>query len=219
MKCRYMSGDLNQRLNHSFVMYDGEPCYVLVHTDDEVKYALKLYRSYEVNHYGHEEGPPIKEIFPYDPEDCDDKFDISSIPLGYVNWNNRAIYLKRHPYRAWKQGICTQSVTAYEVSGEHSQGVQVSKVLSSHDFHASVCGKFPALKEAVRLVLTKGGFKSMAISKDIAIEKVNSTTLYVYLKGMHLGVLDAENKNLSIVNIPEKPALMRLVNNIDWSNI
>lgn len=184
MFCRYNSEkDLHDRLNGTIVFYDDEPFLV------NGVHKKTLYLGDMVS------GDTLREV----PSN-DERLDISSPELGYMNLEHRefgnvVLYIVRVPYKRYKQGICPQNL---EVLNIHGDGISyhVGNYFNSHGFKSSLRNEFPSLVEAMSK-LEKG--KEVAISKSIAIKRSTAGVILVYYRCKEVGWLAP---NTDIVNVP-----------------
>lgn len=81
-----------QRLNQSVVMKDGLP--VFIHNIDGKGLVV-----YEI--CGYHTGKQIARL---------EDFDLTPLQLGYINTDNKALYLQRIPHRKYRQGLAQQNL-------------------------------------------------------------------------------------------------------------
>lgn len=172
MQVKWNATDLVSRLDSTFIRYKGSVYFCRVNRPD-----LTLYRPWDVN------GEPYKRVH-YSDQDID----VSSLPLGYVNYKGDTFYVKRIPYRRWKQGLDPKSCNTN------------SRVFYSKEFCESVEGKFPSVKQAISM-LNKHLATSVAISRDVAL-KDEGSILKVFIQEDEVGYIMRES--LGLVNIPSE---------------
>lgn len=156
---------MDSRLNGTILRYNGEPVYC--RSEGE---TLELTDIVTGNHR-----------FSIEPDDF--LLDISSVPLGYMNSEHyrSAVYLKRQPFRRYKQGVVLDLLQATSLN--HG-GVSTSN-LRCRGFVNSIKGIFPTVKEAI----LNTDARSMALSRDVAITQAGANCFEVYIKEVLVGVL------------------------------
>jgi hypothetical protein len=184
MRQKYKGEDIKARLHHTIIRYDNVP------------YMCDVDSAGSIGLMDLATGSSVGRVLSDDP-----KLDISSINIGFVNVIHPnykcAVYLKREPFRKFKQGIELHSLTQKVL---HNGVTTVDhSVLSSKQFVDAVLGKFPSYKDALDL-LTKKGFQSVAISRDVALKKEDEL-LKVYLKDTEVGFIKL-SLNLTKVFVP-----------------
>lgn len=183
MRQKYKGDDVRSRLHGTIIRYKNIPYYCAV-GEGNVLHLSDL-----------STGNLIATV---DHDDVD--IDISSIPLGFVNLDNPnykiCVYLKREPYRKYKQGVCLEALTQTVLSS--SKGIIGPDRLRCNGLVKTVEGKFPSLSQAIDLI-TKGGWTSVAISRNIAIFRQDSI-LKIYFDEKEVGWMKLGTK---VVNIPK----------------
>lgn len=177
MRIKWPVGDLQARLDRTFIRYDDLVYYCRVDGTH-----LLLYRPMDVN------GSKPKFI---NVNKDDEKLDVSSIPLGYMNYNGNAVYLRRSPTRRYKQGVCPGSL---------SDG-QNGDILFTKEFSDSIEGIFPSLRQAIAL-FNKQQAVSVALTQNVAIG-LTEKYYKVYIQEEEVGYIE-KNNNVKhpVVNIP-----------------
>lgn len=155
MKCKYPNRDLAARIDHSVCRYEGLPVYVRVDRDG----TLFLY---DLDNTG---GKPVATIRSDDP-----MFDISTIPLGYVQENpTKVLYLSRKPHRRYKQGVDTESLSYSNLprSSKVSRGFNIL----SKPFKDSLLGLFPDARQAIDNIRKSGkDDMEIAVTNKVALQ-------------------------------------------------
>lgn len=179
MHCKYLPQDLNARLNNSICRYEGVPYQVMV----EEGARLSLYNLGS--------GERFKRI------DFDDPlFDISTPPLGYVNFRVGTLYLVRTPVRRYKQGIDIGNTAWFELPetkferqkrqhrGERYQSRNGN--LFSVEVKDMILGNYRPLREVIES-LRGGQFVSRAISREVAFKIDAVGLMSVFFKNELVG--------------------------------
>ena len=112
------------------------------------------------------------------------ELDISPVPLGYVNLNNKASYLTRKPMRQdWRQGFRNVSA-AFVDYPMHWEDINFKKLSDTIE------GIFPTFKQVIGKVVRNPNAEvgSMAFSRELAI----NTKKNLLYKTMHVGDVDDE---------------------------
>lgn len=107
---RYLTGaDARMRLHNSYCQFDGVPVFVKIPTDTLLAEIHDLVK-----------GNILTTI---DPND--ERLDVESLPLGYVDFGKTSAFAARLPYRQQKQGVCsdnTRIVKEHWLSRQRNQG-------------------------------------------------------------------------------------------------
>lgn len=203
MKNFIIPQDQNARLHGTIIRYDGKPYYVVVSGP-----VLHLYRPSKVlNTAFHHNGADAdhKNVDPYD-----NKVDVSSIELGYVNKGSirSVMYMIRRPLRRFQQGLSEQT-TFQQFLPEHIKHPEEANFMNrtrdtlySQDFEDMVSGKYPSLDlalTALREWQVKDGRGEVAVTQDIALSIDGMGIIRVYYKNSYVGWI-APNKKT--VNVP-----------------
>ena len=181
--------DLYDRLNGTIILYDEAPCTVSIMGDEIHLFKLEEYPNHK----------------PFKVSKDDPLLDISSIELGYANWNpadsglnnlkRHAIYYQRHPERQYRQGLCTgRTQTRSPLQGKD---LPYNPGLESVSFVNMVKNIYPSVHEAV-WDLNSGVADSVAISREIALVNEPSGIITVAFKRDNIGVM-IPNQNKILV--------------------
>jgi hypothetical protein len=193
MNCEIMTNDLGQKIGDTIVRYDGIPYYVRVAAGD-------LINLFDV---ASPSGKTVQQVDARDP-----LFDISSLPLGYVNYQlwKQTFYVTRFPKRQVKQGVIPQNTKINYFPNLHWTGgfPRSQDVLFNKAFKDSVMGVFPPLENAIKGLRgihtsNPSTHYSVAISRDIALVIDEQAIVKVYYKNRYVGWI-APNDNIVNVN-------------------
>jgi len=128
------------RLHQSIVRYKNRPVLVLAATEASTNLCARPLDNIDDD----------KAAFIINANDED--LDISSVPLGYVNTENDAVFVSRVPVRRQKQGVSTDNtvVNYHGVGNAHNDGL--------FGFHlkyliATIEGHYPSVEDALAEVL------------------------------------------------------------------
>lgn len=138
------------RLNETIVRLNGQPVMVLACTQG-VGGIIVTYHS-------------IMDDVP--PQDAPlDQFDLDPVPLGYVNFGARAVYITRMPMRKdWRQGMRMTNIVDPQGSAHTRMGF---KVLGQ-----TIMGKFPTFERAIESLNRKTKPpEGIAFCRDFAIKQ------------------------------------------------
>lgn len=171
MRQKYIGKDIADRLNNTVIRYRGHPYNCVVAGDLICLHDLT-------------NGNLCHKV-----SSGDEDLDISSINIGYINVSEPeyrvAVYLKREPYRRYKQGIeigqLTQKVLRSGMSPLHPSKIQC------RGFVDAILGSYPTLGTAL-INITKNGWHSVAVSRDVALKR-ETDLLKVYLKDDEVGYM------------------------------
>lgn len=179
MRNKYNGDDLKARLGGTVLRYKNVPYMCEVEGQN-----LSLYNL--------ENGTLQARIEPDDPF-----LDISSLTLGFMNLEHpdykMAVYLKREPFRQYRQGVdlsrLTQTILRNGLSGPiHWKYLQCKGLLDC------VLERYPSFSEAVEKI-TKKGFYSVALSKNVAVKR-EGELLKVFVKTDEVGYIRMGDKKV-----------------------
>ena len=166
MRNKYKGEDLRSRLENSILRYNKMPYFCAVNGEN---LELRDIPTGDLRHT-------------VEPDDF--LLDISSVPLGYMNSKhyNCAIYLKRHPFRKYKQGVVLELLTNTPLTPKRI-------AIAPHRLRCaglvnSINGEFPSLTTALRVLAD--GAHSVALSRDIAFMR-DGAEIKVFIKEDHIG--------------------------------
>lgn len=169
--------DLQDRLSHSIIRYDGVP-YLCVY---EKKGRLSLYHPVT--------SEKIKEIKPDDP-----LLDISSIEVGYMNMctahtnnKNRVFYLVRLTKKKYIQGLTVGGLYAYTIDNEANSLTHDVDIIRTDGFYKSITGDFPTIGN---LLTTMRAGEQWAVAQDVALRKSRLGLTTLYYRNKELGYFE-----------------------------
>lgn len=151
MHCKYPERDLPQRLDQTICRYKGKPYFVRTPGGNEIT----LREVYGDKVYG-----------VIDSSDFD--FDISSIPLGFCQFNNAQVcFASRVPSRIWKQGICQDNLLFRDL-----RGTSLPLSIRSIQFYKMLTDDYPSIDEALKIFYSKSVVDGteIAISKQVCLK-------------------------------------------------
>lgn len=167
MRCKFPERDLAQRLDATICRFRGLPVYVRVTGRGLTLYSLPSGGK-----------KALYEIRADDPE-----FDISTIPLGYVQIApDIVVYTSRRPQRLYKQGLASESISWKFTNNNNNHRVPIN--FFNVAFENMVLGAYPDLRDALHILRKSDTEKEVAISRDIALKyNPNLKIISVYFKG------------------------------------
>ena len=174
--------DLYDRLQGTYVRYDGKPYYVY-----NITKTPKLHLVEDIDL------PPTKiegSIVNVSP--VDEKLDVSAFELGYVNQNKSVLYCVRGAGRHYKQGTCLDHITGRGTDNQH-RGV------SHTSFRRMLQEDYPSLEMARALLLSKE-VNEIAISKSVAFKRMDVGVIVVYFRHKEVAWMTPE---MEVANIKE----------------
>jgi len=207
MRCLIPSADLHLKLHETVCRYDGKPVWVTVPGNGLVRlYDLPSRRN------------------PKDINSEDVRFDVASVPLGYVNmWSHKLVtYLSRIPIRRVKQGLCLRSLTLARIDGRKEGTFSTSSVIVSQGFVEAIEGTYPSIEKALAKLRKEMNeeekiFPQIAISREVALTINGVGVINVFFKTEHVGWMAPKQK---VVNIKEKGnawVIAKYLSNYDWT--
>lgn len=200
MRCKIPDRDLQARLDSTICRYRGLPYYV--------RYAgpglLNLYALQKVNNR-HDADFVINSN---DPD-----FDISTIPMGYVQYTNTLVYyVSRRPQRMYKQGVSADALSFTDLRGGIVSGSAFSK-----QFENMVMGNYSSLNQVQKAFKDAEVDMELAISRDCALKLNHKIRIVsVFFKNDEVGWMQ-EGTDTVIVPSSEKGWLVsRYLSQFNW---
>jgi len=194
MRSTIIEADLAQKINETVCRYNGQPVYVRT---SNRRGKLHIYNL-------HDGGSEIKEIDHTDP-----LFDISSIPLGYVQRTNRwsTLDCTRIPIRRVRQGLCATHMRANSPTGKQPYATGTT-LMFSQGFHDMVLGIYRPLEQSLAglrkaLADTIDFSGEAAVNIDTAISINSQGVVNVYYKNELVGWMEPD-KNVVHVKSQDK---------------
>lgn len=195
MKCNILTKDIEQKLHGCIIRYKGHPYYATFYGGDQ----MKLYNV----------GKNQNESYKYTVSIYDDEFDISSVPLGYVNGDHKdymyVSYVTRNPIRKVRQGICTTNLNLDYLPNSPFRGIaRLDHTFRSKGFEDTITGSFMPLGNALKTLRspfkdTEQKYREIAISREIALTIDELGLIKVYFKNTYVGWIAP---NEFIVHVP-----------------
>lgn len=181
--------DAKQRLEATVVLYDNEPVYISrvveARADDPkphifrvVSLPLPLKRD-----MGNLDNPEFRKFI------SSKNFDLSTIPLGFLNYKGQVFYCSRVPRRQYRQGISENTLNIEEVSIEKEKPtIRLSNLVYEQVFVDMIKGKYPTFEECVGLAQAGGAAafgRTFAVVQDEDLDGL----LYLYHKTEKVGFI------------------------------
>lgn len=201
MKARRMpnlwesSDDLSARLNGGLFRYDGRV--VMVQYDGEGLLLLL-------------EPSTGKRLGKINPKD--ERLDVSSLELGYMNLimstGLGVRYAQRRTSKRYQQGVSSSTTSVLSISGEESNGTfqtpegQMAYVIGSKGFIDSVEGRFPEVDAAISAIQKGGSGAEFAVSQSVAMKSLATGLVLIYYRTKHVGHFDTTDR---LVKVAEGP--------------
>lgn len=182
MLCKWENQDVNSRLSGTIVRYRREPVYVEVANHD----TLHLYDITK------EMRKPKYIISPKDVE-----FDVSTPPLGYVNYPYGVVYLSRSPRRVYKQGLASNNTCFYSLPSQTGDIRRADGRLTSQEVYDCIVGNYPDVNSVLKQ-LRSGKVVSKAISRDVAFQIDSIGMVSVYYDQVLCGHILPNKKKVTI---------------------
>lgn len=183
------ANDLSMRLNNCFVFYKGEPYYTRIGTYP----YLELYKIVQ---------PPGYE--PIVVKYTDPELNTKSPSLGYMNFKNNAIYLKRYPSRRQNLGLRPGDiVTNPRIYGSFT---------STKEFYNVLTGKYPTYKKTMENIFL-GKVLSMAVDRDFCISKGDRDLISLLFKERVIGYYEYLSEKFRLLPVADSSWLTKLIYN------
>ena len=140
----------------------------------------------------------------------EDDFDIQAVPLGYVNFNNQAVYFYRE---AQREVLCTTHPTRLRWKyneGEREKNREID-VFTCPSFADMIMNKYPSFDEVVSKLSSKEQIgNSIAFNRMYCVSRRNRARLLMF-RGKLLGTFNSKRK-LAMEDAPDFSLHMRLLN-------
>lgn len=179
------ANDVHMRLNGCLVRYKDIPYYCVSSQDNDGMHVL-LYSLGKMT--------PKHSVHSSDVE-----LDVSSVPLGYVNYSDEAYFMQRIPMRRQRQGVSSGNTNVCKVGGDYNVSVPTSQIIKSKGMHDSIRGIFPSYQEALKRLRSQEQ-ESVAISRKLAMEIDDLGIIRVHLNETPIGWVGETN----VVSIPDR---------------
>lgn len=167
MICNIPQADRSKYMDGTCCLYDGQPYYIRCIVDDPKVYL------YDFNTHR----TKMKTIEYNDP-----LFDVATPPLGYVQIENRVVYLSRRPHRRWKQGIDRESVFANFIGVEFQWGFW------GEPLRRTMAREFIPLKTILDLLRADETYAEWAVSNDCCLVN-QGEIIKVWFRGEEVGFI------------------------------
>lgn len=148
--------DANMRLSESVIMFNGRPVYI--HNVREERPLMVVF-----SYLSGDKGEILKSIE-------DDRFSLTPVKLGYMNYQGKAVYTQRIPCRRWKQGLHREN---FDVGEQHHMD---RAILTTAEMEDTILNKYLSYKEALNQVAT-GECQSAAYHRSFCFSKCEETGL------------------------------------------
>lgn len=172
--------DVNMRLKGTILRYKGRPVYCAGAYDD-ISVSIEYI-----------DGPDTANTFVVHSSDAD--LDISSVPLGWVNFKGFSLFLMRSARNSQKQGVNPGSLVYFDPQPRGGRSTNRFRFENRHELFcigSAVAGKYPSFKAV--LELEQGG----AFHADWAVIKPRvdpSSTVYtLFHKTTAVGVFSKKS--------------------------
>lgn len=206
MENKLGENDYSARLDNSMCRYEGEAVFVRVMSRKQ----LNLYKPSDI----HAE-KPFKAIDPRDP-----KFDIESVPLGYLSYQNKVFYITRGAYRRFVQGVTEKSITIDPIPGSGislQKGINARNLLYTSAFEDMVADRYPAFDRLFEHITRADGFCEVALSRNVALAKNPLGVVNVYFKNDLVGWMAPGSR---VVHVPDNEmgwVVSQYIRDLNWT--
>lgn len=201
MRCKIPDRDLAQRLDNTICLYRQVP--YLVRIDGPQVQLRDIPTS------------KIVEIIKSDDPD----FDISTIPLGYVQWGPQVVYLGRRPARIWKQAFSAENMSVKSIGGDDAAFRDANRpfTLRSREFLNMIRNDYPVLDQVLEDFRLRKEAKEIAISRDIAVQyNSNLHITYVYYKTQQVGFILPNTRRVIVPSTDFGWIVSKYLNGLSW---
>jgi hypothetical protein len=201
MRVKYLARDMETRIHGGIAFYRGEPRYVEVVDRNQVRLSSLTGAV----------APIIVGV-------ADENLDVSSPPLGYINYSGHANYVMRRPERRFKQVVNAQNLICERVmTGTYVGPDQLNNMLFSREGEDMLMGRYPSVKDAIERMTLNKKVISVAISRDIAIARDSFGTTRVYNKLEQVGYLREGTNTVVIPKHELAWVISKCLEGYDWT--
>lgn len=176
--------------------------------------------------YDHDSGAKIPRVLLYNPINHDrigsvpaTEIDITSFELGYFNLTRydrsnpnktEVYYARRHPYKKWKQGVCSSNTCVYEINGDPAH----IDFFNNKGFLESLTGMYPTFEFASDYLKTVKN--SIAISSEVALKSEDFGVCSVYFKTRGVGYIPLGEKKITIMENEMDWVVKKYFEELEW---
>ncbi len=185
MRIKYLPQDNEARINNGICRYEGVPYLISLMSNTQLQLAPLYAKT------GRE--PFLVNI-------NDQKIDISSPPLGWVNGKSSAFYLMRRPERNYKQSLRIQHLSGYNHHGSSIPNDWIHTAIFSKNGEDMFTDTYPLYKEATGRLSPGTKTTSVALSRNVCLgrDQEKPDKINVYYKLELVGELDVLNNTVRI---------------------
>ena len=203
MRVKYLPNDVNARLDGGICFYDGRPYVIYTHGLNGTTGNLRPLHGSRRDFLVHLN---------------DEKLDISSPELGYINSGDNAFYIMRSPDRRYKQTLSSTSMVGLKIDGRVLSGDSVADVIFSESGERMFLNIYPTLKEALTFLEEAKSKKtrSVAFHRDVALAKDSFGITRVYFKGKEVGRIKPKTKTVIVPEGTLAWVVSRYLEHFDW---
>ena len=160
----------------TIVRYEGVPVYIREIRDGDGDKILRVLFDYIPRNDDGDGDPKRKYI-------SSKNFDISPLPMGYVNAPTGAFYCTRSPNRVQKQGLSNENFNAFTNEGKQ---VGFGVFTRTKEVNAMVANEYPSFAAACRALVKS---PAVAFSRDFCVQRDEILTelIHIYHKGVKVG--------------------------------
>lgn len=189
--------DVFMRLDSTYCMYDGVPCYVRVN---------KNFKCGELNIYSipYRSGAEEKLI-----SIEDDRFSFVPPELGYVNDSMGCFFLARLPERVQKQGLHESSIRVTGPGLCENIRPNTQSLINSVGFVDSCRDYYPSFNEALGGVVSNGRY-GWAFSKQMAVARVDKNLIGVFKSTNLIAIVDKKG-GLTLLDNAKNKIVQRML--------
>lgn len=221
--------EAEMRLNHTIVMYDNEPYYVLCISDHKNDGIFRIYLEKlgadEMEHYckpvpyeGYPgmtgtKGDAMDEYLSKSPDSRIMRKMMNSphfnkfrpFPLGMMNYNGSTMFTERVPSRHTQQGLTSSMVLSYNINldpAKTKQPMNLDSMFLSKPFYKTIMGDYPTAQESLSNMLTPevgGGNRAVGFHRLFAFVRGPMDLIFLAYKYDIVGFVP--NGDLSRVDI------------------
>lgn len=210
MRCKIPAQDLSQKLHATLCLYEGLPYYLSVIGGNRISLLTV---------------PGMDEFKTINPSE-DDKLDVSTPPLGYVNWTDGVpYYTYRRPIRRSRQGLDARSLGLRQVPLAREDGGNgrmmtppSERVLTSRPFREMILNTYPTLDDSIKMLRNAStGVNAIAVNRNVAMVINKLGIINVYYKNDLVGYIAPGDFTVQVPS-NDKGAIVSkyLSHGLDW---
>lgn len=199
----FSQADAIMRIGETICQYQKVPYYIMVDTSNSPDGVILIPLDL-VGKLTSRDLAKCQRVKYTDPD-----FEYRSPPLGYMEYHNRACYIKRIPDRKQRQGLCSEILRAHFNDSEKIS-YDTYSLYYSKSFENMIMGRYKTAPEAEALIIDQGRL-SVPISRTLAFRRLGGKTIALDFKTKFVGTRDQGQDKFRLFALPEADFLKKIL--------